>query len=166
MPVFKRVLCKERLRQVPQQFSWIDHRLVRDRHINRCSANALSLYLFLVTVADAQGLSYYADQTICRILPLDLDTLASARAELIANRLIAYQPPLYQVLALGPQAPSTRSPRPKQIPQAPRQTHQDAPPSTSSGQTPSTSSGQTAEPQCLADILRQLTRLDTLEEKK
>jgi hypothetical protein len=109
-------------------------------------------------VADAQGLSYYADKTICRILPLDPDTLASARAELIASRLIAYQVPLYQVLALGPQAPSTRSPRPKQIPQAPRQTRQDAP--------PSTSSGQTAEPQCIADILRQLTRLDTLEEKK
>ena len=33
MPVFKRVLCPERLRKVPEQFSWIDQRLVRDRHI-------------------------------------------------------------------------------------------------------------------------------------
>jgi hypothetical protein len=70
MAVFKRVLCRERLRQVPPQFSWIDHRLVRDRHISRCSANALALYLFLVTVADGQGLSYYADASICRLLPL------------------------------------------------------------------------------------------------
>jgi hypothetical protein len=26
----KRVLCPEQLRRVPPQFSWIDHRLVRD----------------------------------------------------------------------------------------------------------------------------------------
>ena len=51
----KRVLSPERLRQVPRQFSWIDQRLVRDGHIDGCSPQALALYLFLVTVADAQG---------------------------------------------------------------------------------------------------------------
>jgi hypothetical protein len=100
MAVVKRVLCRERLRRVPQQFSWIDHRLVRDRHIGRCSAQALALYLFLVTVADGQGLSYYSDQAISRLLPLDGPALARARQELIAARLIAYQRPLYQVLSL------------------------------------------------------------------
>ena len=54
----KRVLCPERLRQVPQRFSWIDQRLVRDGHIAQCGPQALALYLLLVTVADAQGLSY------------------------------------------------------------------------------------------------------------
>jgi hypothetical protein len=110
MAVVKRVLCRERLRRVPQQFSWIDHRLVRDRHIGRCSADALALYLFLVTVADGQGLSYYADKTICRLLPLEQISLARARQELIAAGLIAYQRPLYQVLALD--APALASPRP------------------------------------------------------
>jgi hypothetical protein len=111
MAVFKRVLCKRRLRQVPPQFSWIDHRLVRDRHISRCSSNALALYLFLVTVADGQGLSYYADQTICRLLPaLDGGSLSRARAELVASQLIAYQPPLYQVLALGPALSLSKEP--------------------------------------------------------
>jgi hypothetical protein len=111
MPVFKRVLCKRRLRQVPPQFSWIDHRLVRDRHISRCSSDALALYLFLVTVADGQGLSYYADQTICRLLPaLDGGSLSRARAELVASQLIAYQPPLYQVLALGPALSLSKGP--------------------------------------------------------
>jgi hypothetical protein len=98
--VIKRVLCRERLRQVPPQFSWIDHRLVRDKHICRCSTDALALYLFLVTVADGQGLSYYSDQTISRLLPLDGAALARARQELIAAGLIAYQRPLCQVLAL------------------------------------------------------------------
>ena len=107
MAVVKRVLCRERLRRVPPQFSWIDHRLVRDRHIGRCSAQGLALYLFLVTVADGQGLSYYSDQTITRLLPLDAVGLARARQELTAARLIAYQRPLYQVLALDAPAPST-----------------------------------------------------------
>lgn len=103
MAVIKRVLCRQRLRQVPQQFSWIDHRLVRDGHISRCSAEALALYLFLVTVADGQGLSYYSDQTVLRLLPLDSPALARARRELVAAVLIAYQRPIYQVLALDGQ---------------------------------------------------------------
>jgi hypothetical protein len=105
MAVIKRVLCPQRLRQVPKQFSWIDHRLVRDRHIVGRSAGALSLYLFLVTVADGSGLSYYSDQGICQLLPLDAAALAAARRELLAAGLIAYQKPLYQVLALDAPAP-------------------------------------------------------------
>jgi hypothetical protein len=100
MAVVKRVLCPQRLRRVPQQFSWIDHRLVRDRHICGRSAEALALYLLLVTVADGRGLSYYSDPTICRLLGLDIPGLARARGELLAARLIAYERPLYQVLAL------------------------------------------------------------------
>ncbi|MCK7582024.1 MAG: hypothetical protein MZV65_44735 [Chromatiales bacterium] len=69
MPI-KRVLCPERLRSVPAQFSWVDHRLVRDRHIDRCDAQAGALYLFLVTVADAQGLSYYSDAVLARRLSM------------------------------------------------------------------------------------------------
>jgi hypothetical protein len=102
MGVLKRVLCRERLRRVPPQFNWVDHRLVRDKHICRCSVQALALYLFLLTVADAEGLSYYSDAAISRLLPLDAAALLSARQELIAAQLIAYQKPLYQVLALDP----------------------------------------------------------------
>jgi hypothetical protein len=100
MAVIKRVLCPRRLRKVPSQFSWVDHRLVRDRHLCRCSHPALALYLFLVTVCDGQGLSYYSDASIMRLLKFDLPGLAHARQELIDARLIAHQRPLYQVLAL------------------------------------------------------------------
>lgn len=105
MTVIKRVLCPEQLRHVPPQFSWIDHRLVRDKHIAGRSAEALALYLFLLTVADGQGLSYYADATIGKLLPLDGPALARARQELIRARLIAYEKPLYQVLSLHPPVP-------------------------------------------------------------
>ena len=56
--VIKRVLVPERLRHVPAQFSWIDQRLVRDRHIEHCDAHACALYLFLLTVADASLLQH------------------------------------------------------------------------------------------------------------
>lgn len=102
----KRVLCPQQLRKVPEQFSWIDHRLVRDRHIAGKSAEALALYLFLVAVADGQGLSYYSDAGIGKLLPLDGPALVRARQELIRARLIAYDKPLYQVLSLDKPDPA------------------------------------------------------------
>ena len=76
MAVFKRVLCRERLRRVPEQFSWLDHRLVRDRRLGHCSVEALALYLFLVVVCDGEGLSYYSDRTITELLPLEAAAVA------------------------------------------------------------------------------------------
>jgi hypothetical protein len=103
MKTVKRVLRPERLRQVPEQFSWVDHGLVQRHLIDRCDAHAAALYLFLVTVSDAQGLSYYGAATLAPRLHLSAEELVVARAQLIALDLIAYQAPLYQVLALpGP----------------------------------------------------------------
>lgn len=96
----KRILCRERQRRVPRAFSWVDHRLVRDGHISRCSHEALALYLFLVTVSDAEGLSYYSDAAVCRLLNMDQGLLAESRRELQRGGLIAYCRPLYQVLSL------------------------------------------------------------------
>ena len=58
-----------------------------------------ALYLFLVTVADADGLSYYGDLSIMRRLQLTAERLARARKALITLDLIAYDPPFYQVLS-------------------------------------------------------------------
>ena len=110
MPV-KRVLRPDRLRRIPPQFSWIDQRLVREHYIERCDAPALALYLFVLTVSDAQGLSYYADSTLCRALSMTEEGLARARADLIRVGLLAYARPLYQVLALDPASPSSPAPR-------------------------------------------------------
>ena len=96
----KRILCSERVRRVPRQFSWIDQRLVRDGHMGRCSHQALALYLFLVTVSDAEGLSHYSDTKAGQLLNMDVPALRSARRELGQAGLIAYRRPLYQVLAL------------------------------------------------------------------
>jgi hypothetical protein len=105
----KRVLRPERLRQVPPQFSWIDQRLVRDRHLERCDVQGLALYLVLVIVADAKGLSYYGEASLTRLLSMPAARLSQARADLIRLDLIAYERPLYQVLSLDPPA-SPRDP--------------------------------------------------------
>ena len=78
MKTFKRVLRPERLRQVPEQFSWVDQGLVQRHLIDRLDARAAALYLFLVTVADAQGLSYYGAATLAQRLRLGPEELAAA----------------------------------------------------------------------------------------
>ena len=105
-------IMPQRRRHIPQQFSWVDHRLVREGHVRGRSAPALALYLFLVAVADAEGLSWYSDGALCRWLSWDIEQLVGARNELCAASLLAYRTPLYQVLDLGPVESSRRaSPR-------------------------------------------------------
>ncbi len=92
-------------RRIPPRFSWIDQRLVRDGHLHGQSAAALALYLFLVTVADADGLSWYSDESLCRQLDWDEVPLQNARQDLVRAGLIAYRKPLYQVFDLAPEEP-------------------------------------------------------------
>jgi hypothetical protein len=96
----KHLLDPARLRKIPPQFSWIDQRLVRERHIERLSHAAGALYLFLLTVADVRGLSFYSERSIGRYLAMTADRLDYARKELLRADLIAYRDPLYQVLSL------------------------------------------------------------------
>jgi hypothetical protein len=110
----KHLLRPQRLRHIPPSFSWVDHRLVRHEYLARAGHGAWTLYLFLVTVADAQGLSFYSDAAISRRLTMDLLTLSAARQQLIQADLIAYRKPLYQVLSLP------EDPKPASEPEAPR----------------------------------------------
>ncbi len=111
----KEPIDRQRIRKVPAKFSWVDHRLVRDRHIEYCSHSAAALYLFLVTVSDGQGLSYYSDASLMQRLSMDHATLLSSRQNLTRIGLIAYKNPshtivvvpLHQVLALDVPIPST-----------------------------------------------------------
>ena len=106
----KLILCEQRLRRIPAQFSWLDQRLVFEGHLARCDAHAAALYLLLVTVADAQGLSYWGDARVAQLLHTQAARLARAREDLVGAGLIAYERPLYQVLALdAPAPPSARA---------------------------------------------------------
>ena len=112
MKAIKQLLRPERLRQVPEQFSWVDQALVQQHFIDQCEARSAALYLFLVTVSDAQGLSYYGASTLARRLRLSDEQFAAARQQLIELDLLAYRAPLYQVLALpGSMAAPRPAPR-------------------------------------------------------
>jgi hypothetical protein len=112
MLMHKHPIALAQLRRVPRQFSWVDQRLVRERSSDRLSHEACALYLFLVTVADAQGLRYDAERSLCQRLAMSTAQLHQARQALITQRLLAYRYPLYQVLALE------TSPR-ETVPEAP-----------------------------------------------
>ena len=105
--VEKHLIYPQRIRKIPKHFSWLDHRLVSDHYIERLSHPAAALYLFLVTVSDARGLSYYSDRAVSQRLGMEGNTLEQARKEVIRMDLIAYQKPLYQVLALDPPIEAT-----------------------------------------------------------
>ena len=110
MKAIKQLLRPERLRHVPAQFSWVDQALVQQHFIDRCEARSAALYLFLVTVSDAQGLSYYGASTLARRLRLSEEQFDAARQQLIELELIAYRSPLYQVLALPGTVAAPRAP--------------------------------------------------------
>ena len=96
----KEIVNPGRLRRMPEGFGWVDHRLVRQGHLKGKSREALALYLFLVTVADADGVSYYSEEKLCGQLNFTPVELNSSRGELVKAGFVAYRRPFYQVLDL------------------------------------------------------------------
>ena len=107
----KRLLVPERRRQIPGQFSWVDQQLVRGHHLRSCDHSAWALYLFLLTVSDADGLSYYSETSVQRWLRVDSAGLHRARHQLRQADLLAYAAPLYQLLSLPRGQTTVTSPR-------------------------------------------------------
>ena len=96
----KRILAPDRVRRPPRSgFSWVDRRFLRE-FSSRLSHDGIVLYLFLAAVSDKHGLSFYRDSTIAVRLRTREQTIVCAREELIVQDLIAYRPPLTQVLSL------------------------------------------------------------------
>jgi hypothetical protein len=98
------ILVQKRVRQICGSFSWVDHRVITGGFLDELSTIGIVLYFFLMAVSDRHGISYYRDDRICRMLKIDPDSLGKARRDLILRSLIAYEYPVYQVLAL-PQEP-------------------------------------------------------------
>lgn len=96
----KKIIDPSRIRRIPAQFSWVDHRLIRRRLLSGRSSQAWALYLLLTTVADAEGISYYSNASLCQHLNIAPAQLDSARRELVETGLLAWDAPFYQVLGL------------------------------------------------------------------
>jgi hypothetical protein len=98
--IHKRILVADRLRRPPADgFSWIDRRFLHE-FAGRLTHDAIVLYFFLTAVSDKHGLSYWKDATVAVRLRMPEETVVSARDELLHQDLVAYHPPLTQVLSL------------------------------------------------------------------
>lgn len=88
----KRIPDPSRVRAIRGSFGWIDHRLLRDGHLERMGLPEIALYLFLVLAADRHGTSYYRKERICRIVGLSEDEFHIARDRLVEKGLVAFAP--------------------------------------------------------------------------
>src|SRR5688500_2572486 len=94
--------CSERVRTIPGSFAFLEPRFVREGFGTSLTHHELLLDIFLVLVADRNGLSYYSCDTICALLQLSRDDDLLARNALLKQDLIAFDGPLLQGLARPP----------------------------------------------------------------
>ena len=84
-------------------------------HAASLNRDAVLLYFFLAAVSDKAGLSYYSETTIAARLRMEEVAVVRARDELENRDLVAYEAPLYQVLAIRETVPSHRDSTPTVI---------------------------------------------------
>ena len=108
--ITKTPLDRDRVRKITGSFAFVEHRFLRSGFFSVLTHHELLLYVFLVLVADRNGLSYYSYDKICILLKITLDDYIIARDGLIDKDLIAFNGHLFQVLSLPKQPPQDRAP--------------------------------------------------------
>lgn len=109
----KKILNPDRIRRIDGGFGFVPHRLITDGFVAAITAHELLLYFFLILASDRYGLSYYAYDSICSLLSMDLERYIAARNALIDKDLIAFDGTLFQVLSLPERPPDpSANPRP------------------------------------------------------
>jgi len=99
----KKPLEPHRIRKITASFAFIEHRFLRDGFWSTLDQHQLLLYVFLIIVADRNGLSYYSYDKICTLLNITVDDYIVARDALIEKDLIGFDGHLFQVLSLPDQ---------------------------------------------------------------
>ncbi len=94
-----------------QGFAFVPHRFLRDRFFASLSPDELLLYLILVLAGDRNGVSYYAQHTLCSLLQMPMHVYQVARNGLIDKDLVAFDGTRFQVLSL-PEGPVGTAARP------------------------------------------------------
>jgi len=80
------------VRRINGSFAWIDHRFLRDGHIERLTLEDVGVYLFLLLAADRNGVSWYRIEKIGRSLGLAESQVVVARRRLEERGLVAFDP--------------------------------------------------------------------------
>ena len=103
LAMIKKPLYPQRIRKITSSFAFIEHRFLRDGFWSTLDQHQLLLYVFLIIVADRNGLSYYSYDKICTLLKIAVDDYIVARDALIEKDLIGFDGNLFQVLSLPDQ---------------------------------------------------------------
>ena len=96
------VIRRDRVRKIPQSFSWIDRDILHRGYLEKLSREEIIVYFFLVLVAGPEGTSFWSYRRIAKLLKLSEHEVISATAGLIRKDLIEFLFPTYQVLSLPP----------------------------------------------------------------
>jgi hypothetical protein len=95
-----RPLRGDRLRTLERPFGWIPFRILTSGRLEQLGRGAKLLYFFLCLVADRDGVSFYGDVRLGRLLGLSWLELEAAREELCRHDLLAFDGRVYQLLSL------------------------------------------------------------------
>jgi len=99
-PIERDALDPDRIRKISGSFAFVEHRFLHDGFWGSLDHHQLLLYLFLIIVADRNGLSYYSYDRICALLRISVDDYILARNALIDQDMIVFDGYLFQVLSL------------------------------------------------------------------
>jgi len=97
-----------RIRSPKGAYGWIDLRIVTGGYLEALGPTAALTYLFLCTVGNREGLSFWSRSRMARTLNLPLETVDAALQHLRSADLIAATERIVQVLPLP--APGTDPP--------------------------------------------------------
>jgi len=94
------VIRQDRVRKIPQSFSWIDRDILHRGYLEKLSRDEIIVYFFLVLVAGPEGTSFWSYRRISKLLKLSEHEVISATAGLVRKDLVDFLFPTYQVLSL------------------------------------------------------------------
>jgi len=102
-------IVPERVRRIAGQgFGFIPHRFLRDGFLSALERDELALYVFLVLVANRDGVSFYGYDAICSAIGFTVDHYIAARNGLIGKDLLAFDGTRFQILDLPTQPVQSR----------------------------------------------------------
>ena len=69
--LIKEPVDSDRIRRLPAQFEPLDRRLLYEKHLCGMTHEQIALYVLLALASDREGLSYYSDARITRLLRIE-----------------------------------------------------------------------------------------------
>lgn len=95
-----------RVRRPRGAYGWVELRAITQGHMEKVGSAAALTYLFLCSVGDTAGLSFWSRERMSRVLGLAAEVIEESLDKLVAADLIARQGQVIQVLPIpGATAP-------------------------------------------------------------